>query len=101
MTIEVYTRKAKFAELKAYCLHASDGDFMEVCEWHNGEGFDVTINDRTLQFTYGQWDCLRVLVNYKDQKYSLDLLVRSLYNIIYRLENNRQRVQPTNIRAKL
>ena len=66
MTIETYTRSAKFAELKAYCHHASDSDFMEVCEWHNGEGFDVTINNRTMQFTYGQWDCLQVLVNYKD-----------------------------------
>ena len=101
MTVETYTRKAKFAELKAYCHHATDTDFMEVCEWHNGEGFDVTINNRTLQFTYGQWDCLQVLVNYKDQKYSLDLFVRSLYNIIIVLENNRQRVQPTNIKAKL
>ena len=66
MTIEAYTRKAKFAELKAYCHHASPTDFMEVCEWSNGEGFDVTINNRIYQFTYGQWDCLQVLVNYKD-----------------------------------
>lgn len=65
MTIDVYTRTAKFAELKNYCHHARSTDFMEVCEWHNGEGFDVTINDRTFQVTYGQWDCLQALVNYK------------------------------------
>ena len=101
MTIEVYNRKAKFAELKAYCHHASPTDFMEVCEWGNGEGFDVTINNRTMKFTYGEWDCLRVLVNYKDQKCSLELRAQLLYNIIIVLENNRQRVQPTNIQAKL
>ena len=65
MTIETYTRKAKFAELKPYDPFADIGDFMEVCEWHNGEGFDVTINNRVVSFTLGQWECLQVLVNYK------------------------------------
>ena len=36
MTIDVYNRVAKFAELKNYCPHARSTDFMEVCEWKNG-----------------------------------------------------------------
>ncbi len=43
----------------------------------------------------------KIEIEGNNQKYSLDLSDRSLYNIIYRLENNRQRVQPTNIQAKL
>ena len=65
MSIDTYERKAKFTQLKLYDLFAKDDDFMEVCEWHNGEGFDVTINDRVVSFTWGQWECLLVLVNYK------------------------------------
>jgi hypothetical protein len=49
MTIDTYNRKARFAELKPYDQFSDEDDFMEVCEWHNGEG-----------------ECLQVLVNYKD-----------------------------------
>ena len=65
MPIDTYNRKAKFTQLKLYDLFAKDDDFMEVCEWHNGEGFDVTINNRIVSFSWGQWECLQVLVNYK------------------------------------
>lgn len=65
MSIDTYNRKAKFTQLKLYDLFANDDDFMEVCEWHNGEGFDVTMNDRIVSFSWGQWECLLVLVNYK------------------------------------
>ena len=65
MTIDTYNRKARFAELKPYDQFSDEDDFMEVCEWHNGEGFDVTIDNRQFQLTWGQWECLQVLVNFK------------------------------------
>jgi hypothetical protein len=65
MTIEIYQRKAKFAELRPYDAFADEGSFMEVCEWKNGEGFDVTIDNQHFSFTWGQWECLQVLVNFK------------------------------------
>lgn len=65
MTIEVYNRKARFAELQPYDAFADLNSFMEVCEWHNGEGFDVTLDNRHFGFTWGQWECLSVLVNFK------------------------------------
>jgi hypothetical protein len=63
--MEQYTRDAKFTLLKPYDFFAKEDDFMEVCEWHNGEGFDVTINERSFSLTHGQWECLQALVNYK------------------------------------
>jgi len=63
--IEQYVRNAKFTLLKPYDSFAKDDDFMEVCDWHNGEGFDVTINEKTFSFTHGQWECLQTLVNYR------------------------------------
>ena len=44
MAIETYERKANFAELESWCYIAKPHDFIEVTEWHNGEGFDVCIN---------------------------------------------------------
>jgi hypothetical protein len=65
MPIDTYERKAKFTQLKPYDPFAKDDDFMEVCEWYNGEGFDVNFNNQIVSFTWGQWECLQVLVNYK------------------------------------
>ena len=64
--IESYNRKTKFMELKPYCHHAKDYDFMEVTEWHNGEGFDVTIGKKIVTFTWGEWEALQALVAYKE-----------------------------------
>lgn len=64
--MKTYNRIAKFTELKPYDHTAKEHNFMEVCEWQNGEGFDVTINERTFSLTWGQYECLQVLVNYKE-----------------------------------
>jgi hypothetical protein len=37
--IEVNKRKAVFSEIKGYCCHAGDNDYMEVTQWSNGEGY--------------------------------------------------------------
>ncbi len=42
MSISTYTRKAKYIDLKDYCPFSEKNDFVELTEWHNGEGFDVT-----------------------------------------------------------
>ena len=66
--METYKRDAKFTELKPYCHHSMENDFMEVTVWCNGEGFDVTLNSKGEQrfsLTLGQWECLQTLVNYK------------------------------------
>ena len=60
-----YERKARFTELKPYDILAKEHDFMEVCEWNNGEGFDVTKNEQQFSLTWGQWQCLQALVAFK------------------------------------
>jgi hypothetical protein len=41
---------------------AQRGDFLEVTEWSNGEGYDVTINynhqETKVSLTYGQMEAL-------------------------------------------
>lgn len=66
--IEVTTRKAKFTNLKPYCHHSKEHDYMEVTDWSNGEGLDVNINDKKhISLTWGELDALQVLINYKEQ----------------------------------
>jgi len=43
-------------------------DFIEVTEWSNGEGYDVTISDKqqfSIHFT--EWDVLKKLIKHLDK----------------------------------
>jgi len=69
--IEVSTRRAVFSGLKDYCMHSGDHDYMEVTEWSNGEGYDICIDRRRggekFSLSYGEWELLQVLINYKGE----------------------------------
>ena len=71
--IEITTRKSAFTELSVYCImsNSDSHDFIEVTEWSNGEGYDVTINastqQQTFSITYGQLKALRRLVKELDK----------------------------------
>jgi hypothetical protein len=71
LSIKVSERRAVFAELKPYCFHAGENDFIEVIEWSNGEGFDIVIdrknNTERFSITHGEWECLQVLLNWKGE----------------------------------
>lgn len=54
-------RKSISDDLKKYCYMAKDGDFIEVTEWTNGEGWDISINDRLLHLTRGELDAINYL----------------------------------------
>ena len=64
-------RRAVFGELKDYCMHSGDHDYMEVTEWSNGEGYDVVISHKggveSFGITHGGWELLQVLMNYKGE----------------------------------
>lgn len=68
--ISITTRVSKFTELKPYDYFSKPDDFIEVCEWANGEGFDVTIqtsaSEQRFSVTWGQWEAIQALVVYKE-----------------------------------
>ena len=68
--IETYERKSTVAGLNEYCHFAKEHDTIEVVEWVNGEGVDVTIvtgrGDTRLGFTFGEWNCLKMLMKSVD-----------------------------------
>jgi hypothetical protein len=67
--VSLRTRKSAFVELKDFCtfsvgLQRKDkGDFLEVTEWSNGEGYDVYIHDvsgvNQFHFTWGQHEAMK------------------------------------------
>ena len=76
MKIEVSNRKAAFVELKDFCTFSTrerkdKGDFLEVTEWSNGEGYDIHIMDsngeKQFHLTWGQMEALFKCVKSMDK----------------------------------
>jgi hypothetical protein len=57
------TRQSVNAHLSDYCHMARAHDLAEVCEWTNGEGWDITLGNHTFQLTRGELTALTVLCN--------------------------------------
>ncbi len=75
-SIKQYSRKAIFDELKNYCHLSKKDDFIELCEWQNGEGFDVEIGTnlaRRFQLTWGEFEAVKTLAKQLD-KYDEEML---------------------------
>jgi len=67
MSIKRYTRKSVMTNLNGYCHFAKEHDFVEVTQWENGEGWDITIEaeqyPRSFKLTDGEMRALMVLTN--------------------------------------
>lgn len=68
--MEANNRKSVFTELKPFDIYSlQKDDFMEVTEWHNGEGITLNVHcslgNRSIELTYGQIkafkECLKFL----------------------------------------
>jgi hypothetical protein len=66
--MEFVERKSVNDKLRKYDHLAKDDDFIEVTEWANGEGWDITINERQLLLTRGQLDAIEYLTRSLDYK---------------------------------
>ncbi len=75
--MEINKRKSINDCLNKYCYLSDDeGDFIEVTEWTNGEGYDVNIftkneKSKTFNFTHGELEAINYLV--KSLQYRDDL----------------------------
>ena len=59
------TRESVFASLKQFDHLSKDSHFIEITEWTNGEGFDLTIesfNSVHVPISYGQFNAMKKLV---------------------------------------
>jgi len=74
--IKVETRKSAFVDLEDYCVNSmgerkDKGDFLEVTEWTNGEGYDIHIEDSSglvrFMLTWGQFEAMKKCIKAIDK----------------------------------
>ena len=59
----LYDRKSLMVELKDFDHLAEKNDFIEVTEWGNGEGYDISLSDnQVISITIGQFDAIKKLI---------------------------------------
>jgi len=60
------SRKSVTNKLEDYCANSRDGEFIEVTEWTNGEGYDIAISRtydyQSFNLTHGEVKALKELV---------------------------------------
>ena len=54
-------RKSVSDDLNKYDVLAKKDDFIEVTEWTNGEGWDISINETQFRLTRGELDAINYL----------------------------------------
>ena len=61
--VNLYNRKSLMVELKDFDYLAKEDDFVEVTEWGNGEGYDITLWDnQVMSITMGQFNAIKKLI---------------------------------------
>lgn len=70
--MEIKQRKSVFDKLAKYDYLAKQDDFIEVTEWTNGEGWDITLNERTFHLTVGQLEAVNYLIKTLDYEAKKD-----------------------------
>ena len=77
--INIENRKSAFVLLEDFCHHSlgdrkGKGDFLEVTEWSNGDGYDIIIQDVNgpLRFmlTWGQFEAMKKCIKAIDKSHN-------------------------------
>ena len=61
-TFKTKERKSINADLNDFCYLAKPHDFIEVTDWSNLDGYDITLNDKQISLTRGELDAIKALV---------------------------------------
>ena len=61
--MKLYTRDAISDSLYKYDHLAKKDSFIEVIEWANGEGWDITIDNKLIPLTIGELAAINFLTN--------------------------------------
>lgn len=61
-------RQSVYTNLNQYCHMAKPDATVEVCEWINGEGWDISFDDRIISLTMGELQAIEVLTKIAQPK---------------------------------
>jgi len=59
--MKFHKRDSIYTNLKQYCHLAKPDEIIDVCEWVNGEGWDISIGDRQFMLSIGELEAITVL----------------------------------------
>lgn len=70
--MEFSRRPTAFSSLKEFCHMAGEQDFIEVTQWSNLEGYDITISDKMgskiFSVTDGELKAIKKLIKFLDKE---------------------------------
>lgn len=61
MKLQVCKPKQIIDDLTKYCHISKEDSFITITEWANCEGWDININDKIFQLTYGELRAINIL----------------------------------------
>ncbi len=64
--MKIDSRKSINDDLQKYDRLKNKSSFIEITEWTNGEGWDIAINERIFNLTYGELEAINYLTKVLD-----------------------------------
>lgn len=64
--MKINNRKSIYDDLQKYDCLKNKSSFIEITEWTNGEGWDITIDEKTFNLTYGELEAIKYLTRALD-----------------------------------
>jgi len=64
--MEISSRKSISDDLQKYDHLKNKSSFIEITEWTNGEGWDIAINEKMFNLTYGELEAINYLIKALD-----------------------------------
>lgn len=58
-------------KMKMFDLTSKDSDYITVTEWSNGEGWDISLNDKMISISRGMLDAINFLTTAVDKTISI------------------------------
>jgi len=64
--MKINNRKSIYDDLQKYDCLKNKSSFIEITEWTNGEGWDITIDEKMFNLTYGELEAIKYLIRVLD-----------------------------------
>ena len=59
-------------KMKMFDLTSKDSDYISVTEWSNGEGWDISLNDKMIGISRGMLDAINFLTTAVDKSINIE-----------------------------
>ena len=59
-------------KMKMFDLTSKESDYISVTEWSNGEGWDISLNDKMISISRGMLDAINFLTTAVDRSINVD-----------------------------